>query len=120
MCCSNADVDYVVHIDAIGLSPRTRYAYAFEADGVRSRVGKTKTAPAEDDPAVGSIKVATFSCACHWCGFLNGYREIAADPDVDIVLGLGDWLYPRTYIYIHICSSFKQMIMVLILVVCSE
>lgn len=61
-------------------------------------LGKTKTSPAPDDISVGSLKLATFSCACHWCGFLNAYREIAADSEVDIVIGVGDWLYPPPYL----------------------
>lgn len=90
---TNADLDFIVQVDATGLPPKSRMNFAFRAGGFTSRIGSTKTAPLEDDVTFTSMKVATFSCACHWCGFLNSYKEIAENADIDLVLALGDWLY---------------------------
>ena len=41
--------DHTVKVDATGLRPGTTYYYRFSYDGQRSRVGRTRTAPAHDD-----------------------------------------------------------------------
>lgn len=91
--------DYTVTVEVTGLSPNMRYNYAFQTlDGsVRSRIGSTKTAPNADNSSFTAMKIATFSCACHWCGFMNAYKEMAEDNSIDLVIALGDWLYPPPY-----------------------
>ena len=95
----SADDDFTVTLDITGLEPNKRYSYAFETmDGsVRSREGSTQTAPLANDTSFSSMNIATLSCACHFCGFLNSYREMAQDASLDLVIALGDWLYPPPY-----------------------
>jgi alkaline phosphatase D len=82
--------DWTVKVLAEGLEPGRSYYYAFEADGERSPVGRTRTLP-----PVGTerVRIAFTSCS-NWCfGFFNAYAAMAARNDLDLVLHLGDYLY---------------------------
>ena len=81
------------------LKPARTYWYRFtDAEGNGSRVGRTITAPAADDPR--PVNFAFVSCQSVNEGKLNGYRrmifedERAAPADqLDFVLHLGDFIY---------------------------
>ncbi len=82
-----------VVVDVDGLSPATRYWYAFTTpDGERSRVGRTKTLPAED-AAVEAVRVAMVSCANLARAPLTVARAVAAVDDIDLVYHAGDYIY---------------------------
>ncbi|MGH9001031.1 MAG: alkaline phosphatase D family protein [Acidimicrobiia bacterium] len=84
-----AAADFTVHVEVPGLFPATTYWYGFEAGGVRSPTGRTRTAPAGP---LERLRVGVVCCA-HWtAGFFNAYRCLAAR-DVDVVVHLGDYLY---------------------------
>ncbi|MEM1414382.1 MAG: alkaline phosphatase D family protein [Myxococcota bacterium] len=82
--------DFTVHVDAAGLAPGTTYYYAFEAGGVTSPLGRTRTAPRGPTER---LRVAFFSCANYPAGFFHPYRAVARRADVDVVLHLGDYFY---------------------------
>lgn len=86
--------NYTVKVDADGLSPGQTYYYRFEADGVSSPVGRTKTLPAGP---LAQLRFAVASCAHFEVGFFNVYRLIArrrtASDDLDAVIHLGDYFY---------------------------
>ncbi|MEM7568439.1 MAG: alkaline phosphatase D family protein [Pseudomonadota bacterium] len=82
--------DYTVKIDATGLKPGTRYYYRFLCRGQTSPLGAMKTLPVGD---VDAFTVASCSCANYPFGFFNAYREMAADPDIDLVIHLGNYIY---------------------------
>lgn len=86
--------DYTVKVDAAGLAPGTTYWYRFEAEGVVSPVGRTKTLPAGP---VAKARFAVVSCAHFGAGYFNIYRLIAdqrrPDDDLDAVIHLGDYVY---------------------------
>ena len=87
---ADAEADYTVKVDVRGLEPDTTYYYDFVALDVRSRVGRTKTLPSG---GVERARLAVVSCANLPAGFFTAYRAIAARPDLDLVLHLGDYLY---------------------------
>lgn len=93
---TDADRDYTVKVDVTGLSSWTSYYYRFEvdtADGVlHSPVGRTRTAPAADDP-VDQLRIALASCQSWSFGYFNALGRIAERADLDFVLHLGDYIY---------------------------
>jgi len=90
--------DYTVKVDATGLDAGRAYTFEFEAAGVKSPMGRTRTLPAgkTDD-----VVLAVASCALFPNGFFNAYQAIADLPRVDAVLHLGDYIYeyggPESY-----------------------
>lgn len=61
---TTSDIDYTVKVIAEGLQPLTQYNYQFSVCGsnVKSPLGRTKTAPTEDDD-VSALSFAVFSCS---------------------------------------------------------
>lgn len=81
--------DYTVKVDVDGLSPSTFYYYQFEALGVKSDVGRTKTASTDGD---SETKFAIVSCSNFEAGYFNAFGRIA-EKELDAVLHLGDYIY---------------------------
>jgi len=81
--------DFTLKIDATGLEPGQTYFYRFNAQGVSSPIGRTRTLPAA---GVGQARLAVVSCSNFPQGYFNVYREIAAR-DCDAVVHLGDYIY---------------------------
>ena len=83
----------------VASSPRSVYWYRFtDADGFGSRIGRTLTAPSDDDPR--PVRFAFVSCQNVNQGAQNAYRrmifedERAAEKDrLGFVLHLGDFIY---------------------------
>lgn len=84
--------DHTVKVDVAGLAPSTTYYYRFVLEGVRSPVGRTRTAPALDAD-VARLRFGVVSCANYEGGFFSAYRHLAARTDLDAILHLGDYLY---------------------------
>jgi alkaline phosphatase D len=82
--------DYTVKVDASGLEPGVTYYYQFEARGVKSPIGRTRTLPVGK---VDRLRLAFASCANYPQGYFNAYARIAERDDLDFVLHLGDYLY---------------------------
>ncbi len=82
--------DFTVKIDAMGLQPNTFYFYQFKANGYKSVIGRTKTAPVGD---VDSLRFAIVSCANFESGFFNAYKSLTERNDFDAIIGLGDYIY---------------------------
>jgi alkaline phosphatase D len=87
---AEAERDFTVKVDAAGLQPGTSYYYRFLVNGERSPAGRTRTLPAA---AARRLRLAVASCANLPAGYFNAYRGIAARPDLDAVLHLGDYYY---------------------------
>ena len=91
--------DWTCRVLVGGLKPSHIYWYRFtDADGFGSRVGRTITAPADDDPR--PVRFAFVSCQNANDGAQNAYRrmiyedEHAAEHDrLGFVLHLGDFIY---------------------------
>ncbi len=94
-----ASADWTARVAVGGLEPATTYFYRFsDADGNGSRIGRTRTAPADDDAR--PVNFAFVSCQTVNEGALNGYRRMiyedereAAANQLDFVLHLGDFIY---------------------------
>jgi alkaline phosphatase D len=82
--------DFTVKVDATGLRPGATYYYAFDAAGEESPVGRTRTLPAR---GAARLRLGVVSCSDFEKGYFNAYRNLAARPDLDAVLFLGDYIY---------------------------
>ena len=82
--------DHTVKVLAGGLDSGSRYFYRFELDGVFSETGRTRTLPVGHLERLG---IAIASCSNYPFGYFNAYEAIATDPEVDLVVHLGDYIY---------------------------
>lgn len=89
---TSASRDHTVKLDVTGLRPARWYFYRFTAAGQRSRVGRTRTAPAHD-ATPSNLRFGVVSCANWQAGWFSAYRHLAARDDLHAVLHLGDYLY---------------------------
>jgi alkaline phosphatase D len=95
----SAAADWTCRVLVGGLQPARTYWYRFsDADGNGSRIGRTITAPAPDDPR--PVHLAFVSCQSVNDGKLNAYRRMifederaAPEDQLDFVLHLGDFIY---------------------------
>ena len=94
-----AEADWTARVLAAGLKPARTYWYRFtDSEGNGSRVGRTVTAPADDDSR--PVRFAFVSCQTVNEGKLNAYRRMIwederAGPEdrLGFVLHLGDFIY---------------------------
>ena len=86
---ASAERDFTIKIDTLGLRPGATYYYRFTALGEASPIGRTRTLPRE----TSRVRLAIASCSNLPFGYFNAYRRIAARPDLDAVLHLGDYIY---------------------------
>src|SRR3954468_3843555 len=74
-----------------GLKPDHQYFYRFVTKDSKSPVGRFKTAPPLNSRK--PIRLAFYSCQHYESGFYNAQRAIANEPDLDLVVCLGDYIY---------------------------
>ena len=94
-----ARADWTCRVLVGDLQPAREYWYRFvDEDGSGSRIGRTLTAPAHDDPR--AARFAFVSCQSIPEGFGNGYRRMifederaAPEERIGFVLHLGDFVY---------------------------
>jgi alkaline phosphatase D len=84
--------DHTVNVDVRGLIWGRDYHYRFLAEGRESPVGRARLAPAPGDE-VERVRVGLASCSSLAHGFFHAYAKMAAQPDLDVVLHLGDYIY---------------------------
>jgi alkaline phosphatase D len=87
---TSSERDHTVKIDAGSLPADSTLYYRFEAGGVRSTIGRTRTLPSG---GVEQARLAVVSCAAYTAGYFHVYREIAQRDDIDVVIHLGDYIY---------------------------
>lgn len=95
----SAASDWTTRVLVGGLRPARTYWYRFtDAEGNGSRIGRTITAPAANDPR--PVNFAWASCQSVNEGKLNAYRRMifederaAPDQQLGFVLHLGDFIY---------------------------
>ena len=91
--------DWTVRVLVGRLDPRREYWYRFaDSDGNGSRIGRTVTAPADDDTR--PVRFAFVSCQDPTTGSLHAWRRMifedqraSADERLAFVLHLGDFIY---------------------------
>ncbi len=84
--------DHTVKVDVTRLKPATWYYYRFTLQGVRSDVGRLRTAPARKS-LPENLRLGVVSCANLQAGWFSAYRGLAARDDLHAILHLGDYLY---------------------------
>ncbi|MBP6898417.1 MAG: alkaline phosphatase D family protein [Pseudacidovorax sp.] len=89
-----ADLAHSVHVEVAGLAPGRDYWYRFTAQGMRSPVGRTRTARALQDAQ--PLRLAFGSCQQYEQGFYSAYRDMATH-DLDAVVHLGDYIYESSW-----------------------
>jgi alkaline phosphatase D len=95
----SADSDWTCRVLVGGLKPSSEYWYRFtDQHGNGSRIGRTLTAPADDDPR--PVRFAFVSCQNANLGAQNAYRRMiyedqraAPEDRLGFVLHLGDFIY---------------------------
>jgi len=87
-----ADFDGTVRHKVTGLQAGKTYYYQFMAGSVRSKVGRFKTAPAEQAD-VQQMKFAFISCQDWSINHWGGYSELVKQDDLDFFIHLGDYIY---------------------------
>jgi len=89
---AGASRDFTVKhdLDDQGLEPGTDYFYRFIAEGVISPTGRVRTLPSgpTDDVVLGVA-----SCQLYPGGLFNAWEAMAAEPRLDAVIHLGDYIY---------------------------
>lgn len=95
---AQASADNCIKLRVTGLSPDTHYYYRFLINGadeiISSRIGRTKTAPAEDNER--NVKFAFVSCQDYIGRYYNTYLSVLQQDDLDFVVHLGDYIYETT------------------------
>jgi alkaline phosphatase D len=89
---ARADDAHSVHAEPQGLKPARWYWYRFRALGQQSAAGRTRTAPAAG-AAVERLDFLIASCQRWDVGHYAAWRHAAAEPNLDLVLFLGDYIY---------------------------
>lgn len=91
---AEARFDHAVRIRVDGLLPATHYYYRFhyESGGgrVTTRVGRTKTAPDDDDER--ALRFAVICCQDYDERYYHVLRRLSSE-DLDFFLHLGDYVY---------------------------
>lgn len=83
--------DYTVKVEVEGLRPGRDYHYWFTlASGKRSPVGRFRTLPVGRSDR---LVLAVASCQLYSGGLFNAYADMAALPELDAVVHLGDYIY---------------------------
>ena len=88
---ATADLGHSVHAIAQGLQPGRWYWYQFRVGNEVSPVGRTRTAPAQNDH-VAQLRFAFASCQDWQNGYYTAYKHMAEE-DLDLVVHLGDYIY---------------------------
>jgi alkaline phosphatase D len=89
---ATADGDHCVTVRVDGLEPDRWYWYRFEADGVASRIGRLRTAPAAGS-SPDHLRFAFASCQQLNPSWFVAHKAAAAEPDLAFFMHLGDYVY---------------------------
>ena len=99
---ATSDWAHAVHVEVEGLEPGRWYWYRFQAGGVRSPAGRTRTAPARG-AVPERLRFAYGSCQHYEQGYYNAYRDMRAD-ELDLIVFLGDYIYETSWGRGHVRS----------------
>lgn len=73
------------------LRPGEEYFYRFETGSTQSPVGRFRTARPAD--STEPVRIGFFSCQNWRAGYYTGHAGLAQEPDLDLVVSLGDYMY---------------------------
>jgi alkaline phosphatase D len=86
------EMGHALHVDVSGLEPDTWYVYRFRAGGRTSPVGRTRTFPSAD-ATPEDLRFVFASCQDYQWGYYGAWGRVAEEPDLDVVVFLGDYIY---------------------------
>ncbi|MCX5081369.1 alkaline phosphatase D family protein [Streptomyces sp. NPDC001939] len=89
---AHPEFNHSVHVEVDHLAPGGVYYYRFRAGKWVSGTGRTRTAPSAH-ARTSAFTLAAVSCQAYHDGYFTAYKHLAADPSVDVVFHLGDYLY---------------------------
>ena len=92
MVLATADGGHCVTVPVGGLAPDRWYTYRFEVDGVVGRTGRLRTSPAPGS-SPDHLRFAFASCQQLNDSWFVAHQAIAAEPDLDFLVHLGDYVY---------------------------
>ena len=86
--------DFTVRRRLNRLEPATEYWYRFFTEQENSPVGRFRTAlpPDSREP----VRIGFFSCQNYQAGYFTPHAGLRNEPDLDLVVCLGDYIYERT------------------------
>ncbi len=87
--------DYTARATVKGLKPGTEYFYRFHTKQTDSPVGRLRTLRPAD--SAEPVRIGVMSCQDYGAGYYTALAGLAAEEDLDLVVGLGDYVYERTY-----------------------
>ena len=92
---AHPEVDFTISVVVDGLNADTYYHYQFMhlGSGNSSAVGRTRTSVADNSES--ELKIVVLSCSSIWSGYMNSYSKISELENVNVVLHLGDFIYPE-------------------------
>jgi alkaline phosphatase D len=88
---ADAGKDFTVHAPVAGLKPAHEYHYRFATRNGHSRVGRFRTLPPADSRQ--TLRIGFYSCSSYEAGYYTALAGLANEPDLDLVLCLGDYIY---------------------------
>src|SRR4051794_26172520 len=83
--------DNTVHAAATGLRPGEDYWYRFHTRTTHSPVGRIRTRRPPDSRE--PLRVAFWSCQNWQTGYYTAHAGLAAEPDLDLIVCVGDFIY---------------------------
>ncbi len=83
--------DFCVRQPVTGLEPGEEYFYRFHTKRSDSPVGRLRTLRPPDSREV--TRIGFFSCQKYRAGYYTAHAGLAAEPDLDMVVCLGDYIY---------------------------
>jgi alkaline phosphatase D len=86
---------FTVHARVRDLKPHKQYWYRFDTGERSSPVGRFRTFPPPDSRQPARIGV--FSCQDFVPGYYTAHAGLASEPDLDLIVCLGDYIYERRY-----------------------
>ena len=87
---ARAEAGHSVHVEVTGLKPGRHYWYRFTAQGQRSAIGRSRTAPAAG--SAQPVRFVNAGCQMYEHGHFTAWRHIAAE-ELDFVFHYGDYIY---------------------------
>ena len=87
---ASPDRDFTVKVIAAGLRPGVEYRYDFGVGEVMSPVGRVRTLP---EGPTDDVVLGVASCQLYPGGLFNAWEAMAAEPRLDAVIHLGDYIY---------------------------
>lgn len=92
-----------VHVDVTGLPENHWFYYRFFTKDWQSPVGRTRTIPGPT-ASTARLKLAIASCQNYTAGYFTAHRYLAQEPELDLVLFLGDYIYESSSYKIRVHS----------------